>query len=157
MNCLCFIFISLFIWSRPTVYYWLFGICHFDWDHHCWNLERVCWHLCFCKQMENGSVSEKMDFKLKIPCSIFLIKTSISSEYFADLVLSQDLSAKAEITCEAVSLSWVMSIYYFFLIYSWILSLSQLAIFDLQSLFEYSTVWEFEAYCMELLVAVAFC
>jgi len=90
--------------------------------------------------MENGSVSEKMDFKLKIPCSIFLIKTSISSEYFADLVLSQDLSAKAEITCEAVSLSWVMSIYYFFLIYSWILSLSQLAIFDLQSLFEYSTV-----------------
>lgn len=65
--------------------------------------------LTYMAQMESGSVSEKMDFKLKVPCSIFLINTSISCEDFTELVLSQDMTAKAEITCKAVSLSWALN------------------------------------------------
>ena len=70
--------------------------------------------LTYMALMDKESLSDKMDFKLKIPCSIFLIQTSISSDSFAELVVSEQLSAKAEITCEGVSLSWVQFYLSFF-------------------------------------------
>ena len=54
-----------------------------------------------------------MDFKIRIPCSVFLITTSITSEEFAELLASNELTAKDDIVCEKVALSQVGIVLYF--------------------------------------------
>jgi hypothetical protein len=56
---------------------------------------------------ENGSVSEKLDFKLQIPCSVFLSSDPISGDQFAELLASQELIGKDKAVCEGIALSQV--------------------------------------------------
>lgn len=60
-------------------------------------------------QGENGSVSEKLDFKLQIPCSVFLTSDPMSNDQFAELLASQELPGKAKILCEGIALTQVES------------------------------------------------
>ena len=66
---------------------------------------------------ENGSVSEKLDFKLQIPCSVFLSSAPISGDQFAELLASQELLGKDKAVCEGIALSQVESTRFYHLIY----------------------------------------
>lgn len=59
---------------------------------------------------ENGSVSEKLDFKLQIPSSVFLSSEPISGDQFAELLASQELLSKDKAVCEGIALSQVLNI-----------------------------------------------
>ena len=59
---------------------------------------------------ENGSVSEKLDFKLQIPSSVFLSSEPISGDQFAELLASQELLSKDKAVCEGIALSQVSNI-----------------------------------------------
>lgn len=61
--------------------------------------------LTYMTQGENGSVSEKLDFKLQIPCSVFLTSDPMSNDQFAELLASQELPGKAKILCEGIALT----------------------------------------------------
>ncbi|XP_046843480.1 AP-3 complex subunit delta-1-like isoform X1 [Xenia sp. Carnegie-2017] len=50
--------------------------------------------LTYMIQYDDGSTSEKLDFKLPLPCSSYIVPTACSSDNFAALLSSGDLSEK---------------------------------------------------------------
>lgn len=55
-------------------------------------------------QGESGSRSEKLDFKLRIPSSVFLAAIPIKTDKFAELLASDELTAKIKFGCNGPSL-----------------------------------------------------
>jgi len=55
--------------------------------------------------IENGSIHEKVDFKMQLPCSTFLLKNATCDDRdFARWLTSGQLSAKHSVKCEHVNL-----------------------------------------------------
>ncbi|XP_070195049.1 AP-3 complex subunit delta-1-like isoform X2 [Littorina saxatilis] len=73
--------------------------------------------LTYILKSADGSSHEKVDFKINLPCSSYLLTLPCKSEDFADLLGSGDLTAKSSINVavEAVPLSHILARLSFFL------------------------------------------
>jgi len=59
----------------------------------------------FMAQNDEGLMSDKLDFKLRIPCSVFLTGIGITGDLFTELLAGPELTAAAKLSLEGVSLS----------------------------------------------------
>ena len=58
-------------------------------------------------QKDDGTVREKLDFKMRIPSTTFLTCTPITADEFGRLLATGELNAKAKISLQSISLTQV--------------------------------------------------
>lgn len=61
-------------------------------------------------QLEEKSASGVLNFELRIPCSVFLTATPLSSDQFAELLSSQTLNSNFKLSFEDINLSQVSAV-----------------------------------------------
>ena len=59
---------------------------------------------------ESGSMHEKLDFKLELPVSAFLVKSPCDNQDFAKWLSSGDLTAKYSVKCESLNVEDIQSV-----------------------------------------------
>lgn len=59
---------------------------------------------------ESGSMHEKLDFKMDLPVSSFLVKSSCDSQDFSKWLSSGDMTAKHSVKCESLAAEDITSI-----------------------------------------------
>ena len=62
----------------------------------------------FTEQNDEGVLSDKLDFKLRITCTVFLNGIGITGDLFTELLAGPELTAAAKLSLEGVSLSQVI-------------------------------------------------
>lgn len=59
---------------------------------------------------EAGSMHEKLDFKMDLPVSSFLVKSSCDSQDFSKWLSSGDMTARHSVKCESLAAEDITSI-----------------------------------------------